>query len=359
MTQRKMKMYSIIMFLAACMLSLTSCDKENNAIITNEIQTKANIFDDFLCSIDSLNREYDQKNLTRGQTTHQNLDQSDISLEPNDYSIRRIGMVCAADWAGKVAGHYGGQWTGGVLGATVTGGNPIGVIAGSWIGKKYGATIGGTIASAVVRELCSFQITVSSTMSDIYSQNLNGVQDFVYNINLHCGSNDSLGYYHNLVMYKILGNPQKYENGDTLNLSLLYDDIVICLAELIGEDKNLLLQQETKEFFLIQTKKFYEKGELFYNGIITYDELLCQNEDILVHDFMVDSSTAYKCKQLASKVYHEISELSNEQVQCYAIDFQNVVNASNLCDSDRELAISNTQILLNSKLCWTANKIVE
>ena len=106
-------------------------------------------------------------------------------------------------------------------------------------------------------------------------------------------------------------------------------------------------------------KKFYEKGELFYNGIITYDELLCQNEDILVHDFMVDSSTAYKCKQLASKVYHEISELSNEQVQCYAIDFQNVVNASNLCDSDRELAISNTQILLNSKLCWTANKIVE
>ena len=42
-----MKMYSIIMFLAACMLSLTSCDKENNAIITNEIQTKANIFDDF------------------------------------------------------------------------------------------------------------------------------------------------------------------------------------------------------------------------------------------------------------------------------------------------------------------------
>ncbi len=354
-----MKKYSISMLFVACTLFLTSCDRENNVIINNDLKTNDSNFDDFLCSIDSLNREYDQKYLTRSQTTHQNLDPTDISLEPNDYSIRRIGMVCAADWAGKVAGHYGGQWTGGVLGATITGGNPIGVIAGCWIGKKYGATIGGTIASAVVRELCSYQIAVASNMADIHNQNPNGVQDFVYNIDLHSGSNDSLGYYHNLVMYKILGTPQKYETGDSLNLSLLYDDIVTCIAELIGEDKIHLLQQETKEFFLIQTKKFYENGELFYNGIITYDELLCQNEDILINDFMVDYSTAHKCTQLASKVYQEVSGLSNEQVHSYAIDFQNVVDGSNLCDSDRELVVSNTQILLNSKLCWTANILIE
>lgn len=346
----KLLNYSFLAVMLA--FTVSSCTKDEVDYIRTEQDQNDQNFELFLQSLDSLNLTYSSR--TRATEVQQHLDYDPVDLGPGNYSIRNVGTVCASDFAGRLVGRYGGQWVGGFLGGALTGGNPIGTIAGTWIGKKYGSKIGGTIASAIAKELIyGYQISTGQSIQGNSSQ----VQIFVYNTALTSTDCDSLGYYHNLVMCTVLNDPLKYiDNDNIVNVNQLYDDVIDCLSDLLGFDATLYSDTLTKQYFIEQIKIFHANGLEFVNGSISYDKLLEKNEDVLVRNFNIDATIARKSTRIASSVFSEIVALDEEQTQRYAEDLNNVIENSSLSKTDRELVRGNSEILINSKLCWVANK---
>lgn len=340
-----------------CMLCFNSCGS-NEVVYTLAPQKNENQnFENFLKSIDSLNYTYTAH--TRAGEIEESLNVEPDKLGPEEFKKRRVGIVCAADWGGRIAGHFGGRWVGGILGGAVTGGTPLGVVAGTWLGTKYGGHIGSTVASAIAGEIMYHDVN----SDDISSQDCDEQDNvFVYNSAIKVKDCDSLGYYHNRTMYTLLDNQDKYiDDSKAVNLDLLYDDIIDCVAELLGIDAAQYSDTQTKQLFIEQVKSFYFNGQEYTNGDITFEEMLEKNKTVLINNLNVDSTIASKSTRIASSVLHEISAFDEEKTQKYAEDLNSVINKSSLSEEDRELVRINSEILINSKLCWAANvnKIVK
>lgn len=253
-----------------------------------------------------------------------------------------------ADNAGRVVGGYIGKNVGVVIGSA---GTPLGGIMGYVVGKGLGQFFGSITASFVayriIEKYFSYRANLPSRDSSVFYY----LPDSCYE------NNDSIGYYHNLVMYELVKNGDKYDLDDgNFNYNMIYDD---CLSYLLqyGAFDNC-----KKDFFIACRADFkydiisYVKitsglSDDFIRGKI--DELTYQSRFIeSIDDYNLTDEERLAFCDYAMQLSEICSQLSYEANIQYAEDLNHEISHSNISDELKNELRSTTNMIVNSSIFY-------
>ena len=314
--------------LLASVMMLPSCSNEEidtEIIKTENVLTVSDMqFRTFLCSVDSLNACY-PSHKTRGSF----------------YNGAGVGL---ADYIGGSCGGTIGRWAGGAIGSLS--GNPIGTIMGSIIGRR----VGPAICSAIASGLANMLLSCESTSNGIRVLQLKS--DFSFTPLLDSES-DSLGYYHNLVMVKLLDDADKYGFGtSSINCDLVYDDVVKYYKEFGIYNAELEQNQSLKAAIIAEIQKICQPAILYETGQISESQMIELNSAYLQSTckFTVDEINTFK--KFTGELTLKCASLEEDQLRNYSSNLSKVIQTSSLPQEKKVELAKTSQTIINSTLCW-------
>jgi lipoprotein len=320
-------------------VTLGSCTNEEPAIdnvhtdITNQTSDISS-FECFMVSVDSVNTKY-VGDSSRGFLS----------------SIAKT----AADKGGRLAGQFAGRWIGGSIGAAA--GNPATACIGYLAGQKVGGIVGYALASAIADMMMSEYAIRTNTIQDlelkadynIKPSEMISLKSRSAEDDLQC---DSIGYYHNYVMVQVSKNRQRYYIDGSLDINLLYDDIIKFFkevgvySEFYADNKDIKreLLERVNQLALIsyQCDKKSTTNEELVNLHCQYlkEKCLLTDEELRVH------------RDLTLSIANTCTRLSENEIHAYATELNNVIKESDLSQEAKiEVAVS-ASTTINCALCW-------
>jgi hypothetical protein len=323
------------------MLVYTSCSNDDVPSTTIEQTSKIEAinnvdFENFMLSVDSLNATYE----------------SPVSRGFLGYFGKNL-----ADQAGRAGGRFLGRWLGSAIGAAAA--NPalacIGYVGGQYVGGIVGYAAASAAADLL---LCSegqpscptgdMQLIVDfnikpSLLTPVYSTSRST------EIDSRC---DSIGYYHNYVMVKINQNKNKYLSDGSLNMDLLYNDIIRFFKE-VGvyseplENNELVkteIKKSSKDIALLTLQNLQNEG--------SEEQLVNLQCDYLENKCLVTSEELYIYRNFTLLIAQKCSELSETDIHLYANDLNTLIANSQLSPELKEEVAVSAMTTINSSLCW-------
>lgn len=326
---------------ALMLLVCTSCSNDDIPSASTEqptsIETVCNVdFDNFMLSVDSLNATY-VTSASRG-------------------FWGECGKTLA-DQAGRAGGRFLGRWLGTAIGAATA--NPalacIGYVGGQYVGGIVGYAAASAAADLL---LCSagYPSASSGNMQLIVDYNIRPSELAEVNptsrsaeIDSRC---DSIGYYHNYVMLRVNQNKTKYISNGSLDMNILYDDIIIFFKEVgvYAEPlaNNDLVKAEIKksseDLALLTLQNIQNAG--------TEEQLIDLQCNYLKNRCLVSSEELYVYKDFTLSVAKKCSELSEAEIHRYANDLNVLIAESQLSPELKEEVAMSAMTTINSSLCW-------
>lgn len=321
----------LLVFAVLSITAITSCTNDDEP--QYEVQTEQGIdaenlqFAEFLLSVDSLQTRYPIVD-TRGFSS---------------YFVAGL-----ADEAGRVAGVYLGGYIGGAIGSIFA--NPFGTIIGYGFGRKIGPAIFGSLTSAVVG-LATECVVLNNRVSGSKLDAMELRADF--NIMTRSeGDVDSSGYYHNIIMVKVARDYDKYVQNNTLDKSLLYDDVIRYNAEL-GFYDSIFTNPVVKKLLIQRLDEICDISLQYEKGKISKDELIELHAEILKNTYIIDDSEIYRFKKFAAEQAEYCAKLDENSLHEYAKDLNDAIWKSDMSLSQKEKIASSAHMVVNSTLCWT------
>lgn len=298
-----------IVIAALSITAITSCTNEDEP--KYEVQTEQHIddtnvqFTEFLQSVDSLKANYIPI-VTRG----------------DDNSC----YVTIAD----AAGGFVGWLIGGRIG----------------VGKKKGAGYGSSLASAIVEAVLSYQSLIPSNSVALAKRDFS-----VISSRYGDDMTDSLGYYHNCIMVKVTRDREKYIANDTVNVNLIYDDVVSYC-----KDYNLYASKfetpEIKSDMLTQVDNMCDMLIQCGKGELTQEEFIERQSKYLKRVYRLTDLELDVFKEFIVKETFYCATLDDELLRKYARELDREIHMSNMSDDMKKEISSVSQIIVNSTLCW-------
>lgn len=311
-----------------------SCSKNEDDIVlpeTSSLYEPSCDYKNFMSSIDSLN----------------NLYLSNVSISQSrglgNYISNRI-TENVADNAGRLVGGFLGKHIGCFIGGIA--GSPVGAIGGYVVGRWAGRIVGSVVASYGISCYFLYQSRAGGSSGQKDSIDVKAYLPKDCEI-----VDDSIGYYHNLVMQKLSEHPDLYvdEYGNP-NCSLIYDDCVRILKEngIYNEEvsQNLDFKKDvisyindnialSKDFLTDKISKDLYNTELI-NGIKSRG---VPDEEVAVFaDFAIKITET--CVQLPI----------DEKIE-YADELNDAISNSTMDAELKEELRSTTNMVVNSSIC--------
>jgi hypothetical protein len=262
-----------------------------------------------------------------------------------------------ADNAGRYGGQMVGRWLGAAVGTAVA--NPAVACIGYVAGQHIGGFIGYAAASALV-EAMFYDAGYPSkgegelklvTDFTLLPSDYTGTSTLtrVENIDNRC---DSIGYYHNNIMVKINQNISKYIVNGSVDINLLYDDIVLYAQEygFYAEPlaNEVLVKQAMKDFI----KETAQISFANYSAGEGSDKLIENQCIYLKSKCELNDSEVSLYQNFSAKVAQKCSELTAEEIHVYAHELSKILDESSL-NNETKFEISMTaSTIINSSLCW-------
>ena len=349
-----MKKTFIFIAFTAFILSLCSCSTADDEGFTPNpeagVQLSTDAFGRFLTSVDSINAEYTAsiESETRGG---------------NDYLVQagKSGAVTLADAAGRAAGGYVGKYLGTAAGSAT--GNPGFAILGYVGGRYLGRIIGGAGASFAARHIINrwasrYDALKIGSFNNAAMDSTNRTVEFGYYIPTYQNDSlneDSLGYYHNLLMAVMGQHPEKYktDNGD-INYSLVYQDCVSILREkgVINETNDSIVMDSA----FAQAIQDYAKqtaGHVsdFENNKISFDDI----KSVMASDLKklnVPNEQITMFSDFATRVSDACQNMDYKEKVEYGNAIMNAIDKSSMPSEMKNDAASTANQVINSSICW-------
>lgn len=283
----------------------------------------------FMSSVDSLNSVY-LSGITQNQTR-----------AVGKY-LRNNFAESIADNGGRLIGGYLGRNIGCVIGGIT--GSPIGAIGGYVVGRWAGRIVGSVVAS----------YGASCLFNSLVNRNINDSDSFkiTYYLPNDCETvDDSIGYYHNLVMSELAAHHEKYvdDNGNP-DFELIYDDCVNILKENGIYTKDVSQDVNFKKEVISYAKDNYCLSNEFKCGNIS-DELFKTKlvEDVKSRGLSEEDIAVFS--DYAMKITETCVELPLDSKIEYANGLNNVILSSSMDDEMKEELRSATNLMVNSSIC--------
>lgn len=321
-----------LLFLGAILIVFAGCNTglETSKTSVASIDEKENI-SKFLYSVDSIGVIYKVKCdnvVTRGSGGRK--------------LFNELGKQ-AVDVAGTFAGRYVGQWVGGSLGSLT--GNPGVTILGWYAGRKIGPYVCSALASGIASIWLSNEYIIENP------EDIKPVGNFDIHVYGDLKS-DSIGYFHNVVMCKVVENEDKYIDNGIVDVSLLYDDIISYCAELGYYSEELATDESVKTAIIDLVIELADTAALYETGVISEKELVEKQSELLFSNFSMSDDEKMLIKDFSYKVVVDCAGLTDELINEYAAALNEVIENSSLSDSLKEEVATSAQIAINSTLCW-------
>lgn len=256
-------------------------------------------------------------------------------------------LVSSSDDAGRVVGKCIGKYFGAYVGGLSS---PIGGILGSIIGRRVGAFAGGVSASFVTFLLINKKYNQSNRLN-ISAQANDTVAYYLPDSGNEF--NDSIGYYHNLVMYKLVANGDKYvlENKD-FDYNLIYNDCIAYLNEYgvfdnCQEEMVVASRWDFKDAVISYVKNTSNISRNFVEGKITKVEFRTQLMRC-VDNYGLTDEERLAISDYAVKLSETCSQLSYEANVQYADDLNYMISNSDISDELKSELRSTTNMIVNS-----------
>lgn len=279
----------------------------------------------FLLSVDSLNAQYPERT-SRADT-------------------KTIVASASADMAGRLAGGKIGWWAGQAIGSVT--GNPVVVIAGGLVGRKFGPSICSGLASSLTKFVMNNRSRRATCTFDSLSVRAN------YNISQFGEiGEDSLGYIHNYIMARVSAEESKYYKGDTIDVRLLYDDVVLCCIELGLDAAQFQTNRQLKQQIVCLVKGISEISEEYEQGHISVTEFTNRQSSLLQTRCSLNDDELLLFKEFSSKLVFKCSQLTEKELDEYSIKLDSIIKTSDLTMEQKRFVASSGQIAINSALCW-------
>lgn len=313
----------VVLFLA---LGLSGCttetEEEQISNLSAETITSTEM-QKFLLSVDSLNAQYPAKT-SRG-------------------NIRNGIAISAADGAGKYLGRLVGRWAGAAIGSTSA--NPFVVYGASEMGKVVGGFVGSTVASGCTYAFLHRNRRATSTPYPMANANFNIDQ-------IGSLKEDSLGYYHNYVMAKIIANEDKYFHSDSVNINLLYDDIILYCNECGYDASDYISNNNLKVCLLKYIKELISYSQQYEDGLLEEQDLINKQITLLKKECSLNEDETKLYKDFAAQTILQCSKMDEQTLDSYSKGLNSVILSSDLSLDQKKMAASSAQIAINSTLCW-------
>ena len=299
-------------FIAVAVLSITaitSCTNDDEP--KYEVQTEQGIdaenlqFAEFLMSVDSLKSNY-APIVTRGDGD-------------NCY-------VTIAD----AAGGFVGWLIGGRIG----------------VGKKRGAGYCSSLASAIVELALSCQEIIPVNSVTLAKQDFS-----VISSRYGDDVTDSLGYYHNCIMVKITQDRAKYTVNDSVNMGLIYDDVVSYCKD-YGLYATEFDAPEMKTRMLTQVGNMCDMLVQCGKGELSKEEFVERQSKYLKREYGLTDLERGVFKDYIAKETFYCATLDDNLLRKYAKDLDREIEASAMSNELKKEVSSVSQIIVNSTLCW-------
>ena len=247
-----------------------------------------------------------------------------------------------ADNVGRALGGKIGGRVGGTIGSLT--GNPMGTIGGYIIGAKFGPMLCSAIASGFANMWLSCSVPNSSTSSlvvksDMAFKSILDEKDAV------------LGRDHNIVMGKILTNPNRYGYGIKIDESKLYDDIVENCKKL-GYSDSTYSSPEQKEKIIKAVRVIYEPLLKFEKQEIDEREFIEKYVEILTLRYRMDERAVNVFRNFTCKIAFKCAQLNEEQIHSYSEDLCKTIKESSIQEVNKIMIANSAQLVINSTLCW-------
>ena len=262
-----------------------------------------------------------------------------------------------ADKVGGKVGNFAGRWIGGTIGSLtgVPGLTYVGYVGGRYLGE----IVGYVAASAAVDAMFNCQGYESPTMGSLQlicdyciapSEYMSiNKESRSSNVDFRC---DSIGYYHNYVMVRVNSNKNKYITGNTLNMTLLFDDILdyfgeigIDLTELANDnDAKTALRNKAKEIATIALQNKIDSG--------SNARLVEQECNYMIEECQITDNELNIFRNFTVSIAESCCNLSINEIHQYASDLSNVIRTSNLSSEMKQEFAFEAMTTINSSLCW-------
>lgn len=286
-------------------------------------------YGEFMLSVDSLNSLYLSGvtyNPTRGLGRY----------------VRNNFSETIADNAGRLIGGYLGKNIGCVVGGIT--GSPIGAIGGFVVGRWAGRIIGSVVAS----------YGASCLFFSPQRGNLDG-SDYIataYYLPEYCETaDDSIGYYHNLVMSKLSEHRELYvDDSGNLDFDLIYDDCVRILKENGVYNEDVSQDADFKKDVISYAEENVALSKEFQSGNIS-KELFQTKLVESVKSRGLSEVEVVAFSDFAMKITDTCVELPLNKKLEYADGLNNAILNSSMDDEMKEELRSTTNMVVNSSIC--------
>ncbi len=316
------KLYLVIS-LVIFVVFVSSCSSDSQfavSISDKNVSQEEIAMNNLLDSIEVLNAKYPSSH-TRGSF----------------FSGGAVGLADAAGWA---AGAGIGRWVGGAAGSL---GGPATAVLGAFVGGRVGPYVCTFLASGAANFLCSRKFLRSATVDE---------KDFQF-VGL-VTNEDSIGYYHNIMMTKLNEDKNKYVSlSDSVDYGLIYQDIANYLRE-IGRYDEILEDSCVKENIINQIKSICLISEK-YKTSSDCEELVAEQCNYLKDKCTLPENDIKTYRDFSVRLYNKCISLPNGQLEDYSKDLNVIIEKSTVSTPvKRELSLS-ADLTINSALYWQIN----
>lgn len=328
-----MKKYLFYFVCAICFaFTFYSCSVNYDDTVSLKEETNNEIvpgYGEFMLSVENLNSSYlsvVNLNRTRGFW---------------NYAGKNFTET-AVDNAGRLLGGHLGKHFGCVVGSIT--GNPVGSIGGYVVGRWAGRIIGSVVASYGV--FCLFKSP--------HIGNFDGSNSVKVNFYLpdDCEAvDDSIGYYHNLVMSRLSEHNDKYidSNGNP-DFNLIYDDCVMILKEYGIYNEEVSKDLSFKENVMSYAKENFILSRDFKLGNISMELFQTRLvEGVKLRGVSEKEVAAFS--EFSIKIAETCIQLPLNKKMEYADELNNAILQSSMDDEMKEELRSTTNMVVNSSIC--------
>lgn len=167
---------------------------------------------------------------------------------------------------------------------------------------------------------------------------------------------DSVGYIHNNVLADVAATQKSYVSK---NLTIDYESLVSdCAAESkkYGLDADTLIQDKNRKAQLIKLTKDAVDAFIGYtNDSLSFEECFSKIENSLKEIYGGSSEYIKVLKDIENKIHPIISEIPNDELFQYAYDVNDIINKSELTETQKKAIKQICDLTVNSQLYWNEN----
>lgn len=271
----------------------------------------------------------------------------DLSMSLDALNNKYVPGVRGVDWKTSslvlstvsmdVTGWRYGRKAGAIIGGFAGGFG--GIVPGYYIG----GLLGGAASSAIVYLGGKDYVVPNDVYSTVVSL---GVQDGM----LNSAELDSIGYYHNLMVYRIYAERDKY----------LHQGLPVDYAKVIGDVNEMcnsfglcdeyLTPGETQNMVDFNVE-LDSVNQLYLSEKIGEDSLFAASAEVLGTYVRLDENDYYGMSLLDSKIIPVCAAMYPSQVPHYFKDFKDIVNGSHLPNVIKSDLIVTGMFVANSAQC--------